>query len=87
MNKDNLSYVFGDILILETDNPENVTITKNTQLKTCGKLSLFIFLTLYQQLGSKGAKVYVLLNISPDHSNQAESSKCMLSHQGHPTRI
>ena len=34
--------------------------TQNTTLKTYGKLPLFIFLTLYQHLGSKGAKFFVL---------------------------
>ena len=34
--------------------------TQNTTLKTYGKLPLFIFLTLYQHLGSKGAKFCVL---------------------------
>ena len=35
---------------------ENATKTENTTLKTYGKLSLVIFLTLYQHLGLKGAK-------------------------------
>ena len=34
--------------------------TQNTTLKSYGKLPLFIFLTLYQHLGSKGAKFCVL---------------------------
>ena len=34
--------------------------TQNTTLKTYGKFPLFIFLTLYQHLGSKGAKFCVL---------------------------
>ena len=34
--------------------------TCRTRLKTYGKLSLLIFLTLYQHLGSKGAKLCVL---------------------------
>ena len=44
-------------------------------LKTYGKLSLFIFLTLYQQLGSKGAKFCVLWSISTDHLNQVISQQ------------
>ena len=58
--------------------------------KTYGKLSLFIFLTLYQHLGSKGAKFCILWSISTDHLNEAECgryelqnvwySKCMASH-------
>ena len=46
--------------------------TQNTTLKTYGKLPLFIFLTLYQHLGSKGAKFCVLWSISTDHLNQAK---------------
>ena len=33
---------------------ENATKTQNTSLRTYGKLSLFIFLTLYEHLRSKG---------------------------------
>ena len=40
---------------------ENVTKTQSTPLKTYGKLSLSLFLTLYyQHLGSKGTQVCVL---------------------------
>ena len=39
---------------------ETATNSQNTTLKTYGKLSLFIFLTLYQHLGSKGEKFCVL---------------------------
>ena len=39
---------------------ENATKTQNTSLRTYSKLSLFIFLTLYQHLRSKGAKFCVL---------------------------
>ena len=46
--------------------------TQNTTLKTYGKLPLFIFLTLYQHLGSKGAKFCVLWSISTDYLNQAK---------------
>ena len=46
--------------------------TQDTTLKTYGKLPLFIFLTLYQHLGSKGAKFCVLWSISTDHLNQAK---------------
>ena len=53
----------------------DATKTQNTILKTYSKLSLFIFLTLYQHLGSKGANVCVLCSISPDRLNQAESSR------------
>ena len=40
--------------------------------KTYGKLSLLIFITLYQHLGSKGAKFFALRSISTDHLNQAK---------------
>ena len=43
---------------------ENATKTQNTTIKTYGKLSLFIFLSLYQHLGSKGAKFCFLWSIS-----------------------
>ena len=49
--------------------------TQNFILKIYSKLSLFIFFTLYQHLGSKGANVCVLCSISPDHLNQAESRR------------
>ena len=54
---------------------ENYTISDNRSLKTYGKLSLFIFLTLYQHLGSKGAKFCVLLSIFTNHLNQAECGR------------
>ena len=54
---------------------ENDTISDNRSLKTYGMLSLFIFLTLYQHLGSKGAKFCVLLSISTNHLNQAECGR------------
>ena len=40
--------------------PKKKKKTQDTTLKTYGKLPLFIFLTLYQHLGSKGAKFCVL---------------------------
>ena len=40
--------------------------------KTYRKLSLLIFITLYQHLGSKGAKFFTLRSISTDHVNQAK---------------
>ena len=40
--------------------------TCRTRLKTYGKLSFLIFLTLYQHLGSKAAKFCVLWSISAD---------------------
>ena len=55
---------------LETDTPD-----ENTTLKTYGKWSSFILLTLYQHLGSNGAKFFFLFNISTDHLNQAKSGR------------
>ena len=43
-----------------TETPKKKKKTQNTTLKSYGKLPLFIFLTLYQHLGSKGAKFFVL---------------------------
>ena len=40
--------------------------------KTYGKLSLLICITLYQHLGSKGAKFFNLRSIFTDHVNQAK---------------
>ena len=62
---------------------ENATKTENTTLKTYGKLSLVIFLTLYQRLGLKGAKFCVYEAILPviwikPNAGVMNYSKCML---------
>ena len=59
MNKTNLPYVFS-------------VVSCRTQI---GKLSLFIFLTLYHHLGSKGTQFCVLWSISTYHLNQAECGR------------
>ena len=55
-----------------TGNAKKKKKTQNTTLKTYGKLPLFIFTTLYQHLGSKGARICFLWSISTDYLNQAK---------------
>ena len=78
MNKDLLPHVFSVVFChlicqgCQLQATQNTTKMQNTTLETYGKLSLFIFLTSYQHLGSKGAKFCVLWSISTDHLNHAE---------------
>ena len=87
VNRDNLPYIFSVVFCVfvafsvvfsrgcQFQATENALKSQNTTLKKYGKLSLFIFLTLYQNLGSKGARFCVLWSISTNHLKQAECGR------------